>query len=237
MGILITACGPKYPNCETDEHCKEHNEYCVNGHCVQCRDDNDCPRGQECNTDHRCVPIEGWCESNSDCPEGQVCKNNRCSPCESNSDCGMGYHCEMGKCVEGECGSDADCPAGQQCVNGYCQVPPQEETPQCELESVYFDFDSYAIRPDARETLQSNAECIKQRDDIGIITLEGNCDPRGTTEYNMALGMKRAKAVKKYLMSLGIPGNKMRTISYGEEKAQGYDEATWAKDRRVDFSY
>lgn len=219
--ISTIRCGPKYPNCETDEDCKEHNEYCVNGHCVQCRDSNDCPRGQECNEAHRCVPIEGWCESDGDCPSGQVCKFNRCT-------------------VERKgCMSDDDCPAGQSCVNGVCQVVSlKEEGPkQCQLESVYFDFDSYAIRTDARETLQQNVKCLQERSDIGTITLEGNCDPRGTTEYNMALGMNRAKAVKKYLMSLGVKGNRLKTVSYGEEKAQGYDEPTWAKDRRVDFAH
>jgi len=237
ISLFISGCGPEYPNCETDEHCREHNEFCVNGRCAQCRNDNDCPRGQECNSENSCQAIEGWCETAADCPEGQICRDNRCSPCSSDSDCGMGQRCEAGRCVEAAgCTTDDDCPAGQRCINGACQAQMEAES-ACSLESVYFDFDQSNVRSDARSTLQSNVSCIRERSDISVVTLEGNCDPRGTTEYNMALGMRRSKATKNYMMSLGIQGTKMRTVSYGEEKATGSDESGWSHDRRVDFGY
>ncbi len=84
------------------------------------------------------------------------------------------------------------------------------------LETIYFDFDSSSLRPDAIATLQKNAEKIKQVPGV-IIQLAGHCDERGTQEYNLALGERRALAVRDYLIKLGIPGERLVTISYGEE--------------------
>ncbi len=105
------------------------------------------------------------------------------------------------------------------------------------LETVYFDFDSSALRPDAIATLQKNAEKIKQVPGV-IIQLAGHCDERGTQEYNLALGERRALAVRDYLIKLGIPAERLVTISYGEEfpADPGHDEAAWAKNRRVEFN-
>lgn len=105
------------------------------------------------------------------------------------------------------------------------------------LKPVYFDFDSYAIRPDAMATLKQNAELIKQAPNV-IIQIEGHCDERGTQEYNMALGERRALATRAYLITLGVSGDRMTTISYGEESPAdpGHGEAAWAKNRRCEFS-
>ncbi|HOK08352.1 MAG TPA: peptidoglycan-associated lipoprotein Pal [Candidatus Hydrogenedens sp.] len=105
------------------------------------------------------------------------------------------------------------------------------------LETVYFDFDSSALRPDAIATLQKNAEKIKQVPNV-IIQLAGHCDERGTQEYNLALGERRALAVRDYLIKLGIPASRLVTISYGEEYPAdpGHDESAWAKNRRVEFN-
>ncbi|HOV32689.1 MAG TPA: peptidoglycan-associated lipoprotein Pal [Candidatus Hydrogenedens sp.] len=105
------------------------------------------------------------------------------------------------------------------------------------LETVYFDFDSAALRPDAIAILQKNVEKIKQVPGV-IIQLAGHCDERGTQEYNLALGERRALAVRDYLIKLGIPGERLVTISYGEEfpADPGHDEAAWAKNRRVEFN-
>ncbi len=105
------------------------------------------------------------------------------------------------------------------------------------LQKVYFDYDSFALRPDAISTLNDNAAKIKQTSDI-LIQIEGHCDERGTQEYNLALGEKRALAVRDYLMTVGIAGNRMVTISYGEEQPaqDGHDESAWKLNRRCEFN-
>jgi peptidoglycan-associated lipoprotein len=106
------------------------------------------------------------------------------------------------------------------------------------LQKVYFDFDSFALREDARTTLKANAEMIKTNPSNVIIQIAGHCDERGTQEYNMALGEKRALAVRDYLIQLGIDGNRLITISYGEEMPAnpGHDEAAWSQNRRAEFN-
>ena len=101
---------------------------------------------------------------------------------------------------------------------------------------VYFDFDSSAIRKDQGPRVEFNAEFIKKKKDYDI-KIEGNCDSRGTNEYNMALGERRALSVKKYLVNLGVDEAKLSTISYGEERMllHGHDELSWAQNRRADF--
>ena len=103
------------------------------------------------------------------------------------------------------------------------------------FEAVYFDFDKSDLRQDARDVLNKNAEAIKA--DAGAkIRIEGNCDERGSAEYNLALGERRAKSAMQYLITLGIPADRLSVISYGKEKAKaGTDESVWSKDRRDDF--
>lgn len=104
------------------------------------------------------------------------------------------------------------------------------------IQNVYFDYDKSNIRPDAREILKSNAEIFTKNSGATIV-VEGHCDERGTAEYNMALGERRAQEVKQYLMNLGIPATRIETISYGEEKPAdpGHNEAAWAQNRRAQF--
>jgi len=101
---------------------------------------------------------------------------------------------------------------------------------------VYFEFDSSDIRGDQVSRIQVNADFLKENADTAI-RIEGNTDPRGTKEYNMALGERRALSAKKYLMNLGVEEQRMSTISYGEERIllQGQDELSWAQNRRDDF--
>lgn len=105
------------------------------------------------------------------------------------------------------------------------------------LQTVMFDFDSSSLRPDAMDTLKGNAEKIKQFPNV-MIQLAGHCDERGTQEYNLALGERRALAVRNYLIQLGISGDRLITISYGKEfpAVQGSSEAAWAQNRRVEFN-
>jgi peptidoglycan-associated lipoprotein len=100
---------------------------------------------------------------------------------------------------------------------------------------VYFDFDKSNIRKDQVGRMQTNADFMKKSK--SAIRIEGNCDPRGTNEYNMALGERRAIGAKKYLVNLGIPAATLTTVSYGKERilVEGLDEAAYAQNRRDDF--
>ena len=104
------------------------------------------------------------------------------------------------------------------------------------VKDIYFDFDKSNIRPDAREVLKANADYFLKNSAASIV-VEGNCDERGTAEYNMALGQRRAQEAKKYLVNLGVKESKIKTISYGKERPidAGHDEEAWAKNRRDHF--
>lgn len=105
-----------------------------------------------------------------------------------------------------------------------------------EAESIYFDFDKSFIRAEYRPDLEKKAGFLRDNPNINI-RIEGNCDERGTNEYNLALGERRANSAKKFLESLGISPDRIETISYGEERplALGHDENSWAQNRRDDF--
>jgi len=104
------------------------------------------------------------------------------------------------------------------------------------LKDVYFDFDRYEVRPEDAEILRQNAALLSRYSNVKI-QVEGHCDERGTAEYNLALGERRANSVKNYLISIGIAGSRVSTISYGEEKPadRGHTEEAWAKNRRGHF--
>ena len=103
------------------------------------------------------------------------------------------------------------------------------------LVPVYFDFDQAIIRPDMADRMIQNAEYINQIPSTVIV--EGNCDDRGTKEYNLALGEKRAINVRDYLIDLGVQPGRIRTVSYGEEKPLFYEQTdfAWSQNRRADF--
>ncbi|OQC08857.1 MAG: Outer membrane lipoprotein Omp16 precursor [Candidatus Hydrogenedentes bacterium ADurb.Bin101] len=105
------------------------------------------------------------------------------------------------------------------------------------LQTVYFDYNSSNLRSDSMATLRENAEKIKQVPGV-MIQVAGHCDSRGTQEYNLALGERRALAVRQYLIQLGIPGDRLITISYGKEfpAAMGESEDAWSRNRRAEFN-
>jgi len=105
-----------------------------------------------------------------------------------------------------------------------------------ELRTINFDFDKYDIRSDARNILAQNAEYLKDNTSVEI-QIEGHCDERGSTEYNIALGERRANATKDYLVDLGVDASRVATISYGEERPVDDDSnpVAWAKNRRSEF--
>lgn len=104
------------------------------------------------------------------------------------------------------------------------------------MQPVYFDFDQAAIRSDARDAMKENAEWLKAKADA-TVRIEGNCDERGTIEYNQALGQRRAAAAKKYLTNLGINASRIKLISYGKERPSCSESAEdcWQQNRRADF--
>lgn len=104
------------------------------------------------------------------------------------------------------------------------------------LQPVFFEYDSSQLSPEAQSTLQGNATRLRANPGW-MITIEGHCDERGTAEYNLALGERRAVAARTYLVSLGIPADHLRTVSYGREFPfdPGHDEAAYARNRRAHF--
>ncbi len=231
MAWLMSACTPEYPKCENDEHCQSHGQYCVHGLCQQCRDNSHCGACQQCSAG-RCTQIPGCCQTTSDCAAGQKCRDGQCGPqCLSKDECGQKEICQAGRCVPVACFNDGDCAAGQQCVNNDCVAI---QKPECTLERIHFDFDDYSLTPEAQRILDANAQCIEEKG-VTSLVIEGHCDERGTEDYNLALGERRARSAKEYLQRLGV-GN-IRTVSYGENRPldPGHDEAAWSQNRRDEF--
>lgn len=108
---------------------------------------------------------------------------------------------------------------------------------QQKMQDVYFDYDSFSVREDARPVLKGVSAAIAKARGIKVV-VEGHCDDRGTSEYNLGLGEKRAHAVKEYLIAIGTPSNRIETISYGKEKqiCTSATEECWAKNRRAHFT-
>ena len=104
------------------------------------------------------------------------------------------------------------------------------------LKDVFFDFDRYDLKGDARDTLKANADWLKKNPSVRV-EIEGHCDERGTNEYNLALGAKRSQAAKDYLATLGIPADRLSTISYGAEIqiCKEQNENCWRQNRRARF--
>ncbi len=119
-------------------------------------------------------------------------------------------------------------------------TPPAKKTVEVKkvvLSNVYFDYNRYNIRPDQISKAKENVMLIKEKWADGKVRLEGHCDERGSDEYNMALGDRRAKSVRNFLITMGVGGGKIFTKSLGESNPadMGHNEAAWAKNRRVEF--
>lgn len=112
----------------------------------------------------------------------------------------------------------------------------EESSPIMELSTVYFDFDSFSLTAATREALRQAAQELASQPEVRV-QIEGHCDERGSNEYNLALGEKRARAVEEYLISQGVAASQLSTISYGEERpaVMGSDEESWAQNRRAVF--
>lgn len=219
LGVsLLAGCPKPYPNCESDEGCKEHNEVCVQGQC------------QECATSENCKP-------------GFLCEANKCVPkpeCVSDPDCGAGKKCRGGKCVAepvavkpSGCLANEDCPSGQECRSGQCV---EKVEPACVLEPIRFDFNEHRLTGAAQGVLSKLADCIKRQK--LKLTLEGHADERGTEEYNLQLSNKRAASVKRYLVDLGVSDPALETVGFGENRpaVSGSGEDAWSANRRVELT-
>ncbi len=116
------------------------------------------------------------------------------------------------------------------------RAPAPSTADSSAFRTIYFDFDSSNLSADARSGLQANASYMKSNPNVSV-TIEGNCDERGSAEYNLALGKRRAEAAFKYMADLGVATSRMSTVSYGKERpaVEGHNELAWAKNRRDDF--
>jgi len=230
LAILATAACAKHPKngeCRLDADCANQAGYgkiCVEGRCQECAIDTDCQAGFRCRA-NACVPrLE--CESPADCGEGKTCQDGRCvvsapkPECQSNEDCGQGRTCESGRCV-------AAAPAPR----------PSRTLSECLSEAgvVHFTYDRANLSAEARQVLGRVSRCLATSP--GSLTVEGNCDERGTAEYNVHLGQRRAEAVKKYLMSLPARPSSISATSNGRERptCTEHNEACWSQNRRVDI--
>lgn len=103
--------------------------------------------------------------------------------------------------------------------------------------SIYFDYDNYSVKPEYSSALKQDYDLLNSAPSLAL-RLEGNADERGSSEYNLALGQKRAEAVRKALVLLGVPSARLEAVSYGKEKPKAtcHEEKCWAEDRRVDFA-
>jgi peptidoglycan-associated lipoprotein len=228
LALFLAGCPakPKDGECKTSEDCSAQEGYgkvCVEGRCQEC--------GQD-----------------TDCKAGFVCRASKCTPrpeCERSDDCPMGKACEAGKCVTSapppppppECTSDAACGSGKACQAGKCvtAIPAACPAGGGKLLPIYFGFNEALLTKEAQADLAKNAACMKDRG-FTKITVEGNCDDRGTVEYNLQLGQRRAEASKKFLVNLGIPAKSIKTVSYGKERPSCTEatETCWQQNRRDD---
>lgn len=116
--------------------------------------------------------------------------------------------------------------------------PPRTETTteRLALEDAFFDFDDFSLRQDAKSSLEKDGKYL-EKNSVSRVVIEGHCDERGSVEYNLALGEKRARAAKEYLTTYGVNGSRITTISYGKERPfdPGHNEEAWARNRRAHF--
>lgn len=235
---VLTSCPPTYPNCKSDETCQEKGEVCVNGTCQECSTDANCKEGFACQA-NKCVPKGPECTRDEQCTGGKICEAGKCAEpqCTSKAQCQGAQECQKGRCAlpPGACNANTDCGDGQECQENKC-VAAKPAQAECDWTPLRFGFNEATLTPEAQERLRTLADCIKASGS-GRIELAGHADERGTEEYNLQLSQKRAASVKKYLTDLGVPGNQLKTVGYGENRPaeQGSTEESWAANRRVEF--
>ena len=228
LTAAFASCTPTYPKCETDEHCKEHGEVCVQGQCRECATDANCKAGFVCDA-NKCVP-KPECKDDGACGPNKKCNSGKCvegtsskepGTCKVNEDCASGEECKAGKCA-GKGGAAS------------CSTPASD--PASPWAPIRFEFNEHKLSAPAQQTLSNLADCIRAVPNTKV-TVEGHADERGTEEFNLQLSNRRAAAVKRYLMDLGIKDNDLETVGYGENRpaSNASSEDGWAANRRVEF--
>ncbi|MEW5851193.1 MAG: OmpA family protein [Myxococcota bacterium] len=215
--------------CITGGACNVHADcptgtFCVAGRCsTECRTDADCPEHRAC-VDRRCTLKPGACDAHSDCPEGQFCHDNTCGP-PAPGDPGYEGLTEPSFSRTELARADAGMPSGADAM-GALDLCGQSTR-------VYFAFNEAGLTDETRDMLNKVAACLRSKPGQKFI-IQGHADERGSTEYNLALGERRALAIKQFLVDLGVGAERMRVVSLGEERPldEGHDEAAWAKNRR-----
>jgi len=200
-------------------------------------------------------PKNGECKTSKDCEAqagyGKVCVQGRCAECAVDADCKAGFACTGNTCQpkpapvdttvapppKAECLGAGDCGAGKDCQAGKCVTAAID--PACTdaaAFTVHFGFDRADITAGDGATLQKLSACL-QKSPARRVQVDGHCDERGTTQYNLALGKKRAEAVKKYLGDLGA-GAGLETNTFGKEQplCREASEDCWARNRRAVFT-
>lgn len=226
LTAALAHCTPTYPKCKTDDDCKEHGEVCVQGECKECATDTNCKAGFVCDA-NKCVPKpeckdDGSCGANKKCQSGKCVVKQEPGTCSVSEDCGSGEECKAGKCVSKSGGAAAS-----------CSSPATE--PGSPWAPIRFDFNEHKLSESARGGLVTLADCIKAQS--AKVTLEGHADERGTEEFNLQLSNRRAAAVKRYLLDLGVKDSELDTVGYGENRpaVQGSDETAYSANRRVEL--
>lgn len=210
------------PICRNSEQCRTDGSgpavaYCVSGNCVRCRYDGDCPGSDRC-TDGRCAQI-----NECPCPDGAVCDSGKCVD-ESSQEPSAALTVPE---------ADADSLIA---ISEACRPLDPTSGTLVDLSAIRFEYDNWLLSDDARAVLDANADCLREVPSLKI-TVEGHCDERGTPEYNLGLGEKRANVVREYLEHIGVPKDRLLTVSMGEERpiCGGADDVCWSKNRRVEL--
>jgi peptidoglycan-associated lipoprotein len=135
------------------------------------------------------------------------------------------------------CGGDWECGDGYLCIHSRC-VAITDRLSDCQSGRVHFDYDQSGLHPDERPSLQRIARCLKASHRMHIL-IDGDTDERGTIEYNLALGDRRAHTVAEYLKDLGVSSQQLSTVTYGKDRpiCEEHDEACWSQNRRAGFIY
>ncbi|PRQ05940.1 OmpA family protein [Enhygromyxa salina] len=244
LGLLAGMSGcskPEYPACKKDKHC-EPGETCVDNLCQNCQADSDCkgkgPNGEDlpC-VNFRCDEnVE--CKTAADCDAGMVCNANKCEFCTDDSQCESGVCNETGRCEPLPCNTDDDCPVDEICDGGQCIYKPlkSDAGAVCGISALYFAFDSAKLTPGNQQQLTDAAPCFMDIvKDGSTVVLEAHADNIGTEEYNILLTDRRGTSVRSFLSNLGVENDQLRVVGKGALQAQGNDESSRSKDRRVQF--